>query len=96
MYQNCFHEYNKDVTNCKTPFKISNTNNFCDEVGWENELRSLQTNSTNPEKDHIYLIKDYGQSNACWKLFLPKQSIGMMGQNDTIPRLPYACIFDND
>lgn len=98
MWTGCFYEYNKNETNCKTgPLDKYLIANFCDKTGWKKELKNLQSENTNPEKDRIHIIKDYGQPNACWKLFLPKQLTAMMGQTPgSIPRLPFACIFDNN
>lgn len=99
MWTGCFYEYNKSETNCMIPpLNDVLDANFCDKIGWEKKLRSLQDPEANPEKDRVYIIKDYGESNACWKLFLPKQLIKIMGQpSGSIPRLPFACIFvDND
>lgn len=97
MWTGCFYEHNQTKTNCETTLPLNDANNFCDKVGWEKELNNLQTDVTNPEKDRIYIIKDYRKSDACWQLYLPKQLMNITGQTlGTIPRLPFACIYDDN
>ncbi len=74
----------------KNPFK--DHQNFCNKTTWKEELTKLQADTKQLYEKDIYVVKDFGNENACWHLYNSKNLADIMGQpNGTIPRLSFAC-----
>jgi len=74
----------------KSPTKtIGDYQKFCDQTNWKEELLKRQDDSA---KGDIFIVKDYGKTDACWQAYNSTQLAGIMGQaSGTIPRLSFAC-----
>ena len=75
---------------------LTEYNNFCNKENWFKDLKELQAAAAD-EHDLIYIVKDYGNNDGCWKLYLEKDLKAIMGDNNdkthgVASRLPFACI----
>ena len=99
LWTGCFFECideDKNIwkNNCDT-VPLNKFTNFCDRGTWKDTLAKLQNDDVNNlRKDPVYIVKDYGHPNSCWKLFLPKEMVKIMDQPSGLvePYLPFACI----
>ena len=103
LWTGCSYEYHlkKNIWEVKCRYDpMKEYNNFCDQLGWVDELEKLKAVAVNNPKlvRTIQIVKDYKEDNACWKLYLENRPIGPAISVNYQDRrqLPFTCITEEN